>query len=128
MIAQHWNTDVTDLRNRALPVLQGGQEPSGMNARTAARCMSGVMGLVARQFSVVTMQRTCADLVRYEMAWETQFGWLPLVNGKPTKATELIAVIARGIMPICGVANMRAALSFWATESDPQVWSDIAQG
>ncbi len=126
--ATHWKTDIDDLRARAALVMDGSDPAELMTARTAARCLSGVMGLVGQQFGLETMRRTCADLVRFEMAWATKLGWLPLVNGSPTKATQYIAIIARGVMPLCGVVNMRAALSFWATETDPAVWVGVAQG
>lgn len=125
MLTQHWKTEISDLRNRARAV----QAPSSdrLSARAAARCLSGVVNEVVRRHGQDEMQRACADLVRYDAAWSTMFGTLPRgVEGIVPPAIHLIAVVARGILPLAGAENMRAALSFWACEDDPAVWQEIA--
>lgn len=128
MMNTHWKTDTADLRARACAVDESGCDPS-ISARTAARCLSGVIRLVADRHSVDAMQRACADLVRCDAAWDTRFGTLPRGwDGQVPEAIELIAVVARGILPLAGSTNMRAALAFWATEDDPSVWQRVAAG
>jgi hypothetical protein len=118
----HWKTETSDLRARAADVAIGGASPR-MSARTAARCLSGVVSHVDRQWSRDVMQRACAELVRCDATWSTSFRVLPSrVDTDLTSAVELIAVVSRGILPLAGVEAMRAALAFWATEEDPSVW------
>lgn len=128
MHSTHWKTEISDLRNRARAVLDAPKDDLRLSARAAARCLSGVVGLVARQVSVDAMQRACADLVRCARAWETQLGFLPTVDGKVPGAIEMIAVVARGILPLSGPEAMRDALSFWATENDPAAWQAVSLG
>jgi len=124
----HWKTEISDLRDRARAVVEAPSEITRMSARAAARCLSGVVGLVARQWSVDVMQRACADLVRCDAAWQTQFGTLPRENGRIPPAIEMIAVVARGILPLTGAESMRAALAFWASEDDPAAWQTVTAG
>lgn len=126
----HWKTDISDLRNRASAVIDAPSDQMRMSARTVARCLSGVIGLVARRWSVDTMQRACAGIARHEPAWQTAFGALPREltcenTGSVHPATEMIAVVACGILPLTTPEAMRAALSFWATESDVAVWRAV---
>lgn len=125
-----YNPEISDLRELALAVMHPDASTS-MSARTAARCLSGVIALVAREHGTVAMQRACAKLVRFSDAWRSSFGKLPVAFADPEavdEAIEMIAVIARGILPVAGAANMRAALSFWASESDPAVWTSVTGG
>lgn len=126
MMATHWKSDLSDLRQRAafvrIPVPE-----TRMPARTATRCLSGVIGEVSRRWGTEAMQAACAELVRSELAWSSSLGKLPLQHdGRASEATQLIAVVARGMLELAGVDNMRAALAFWASESDPAVWASIA--
>jgi hypothetical protein len=121
----YWKDEIEDLTARAAEVTASIDE-SKMSARTAARCLSGICGLVARRWTVDEMQRTCAELVRHERAWATSFGDLPHVNGIVHERTQLVVVVARALLPLAGPANVRSALSFWATESDPAVWAAVA--
>jgi hypothetical protein len=123
----HWKTEIADLRARAAAVATNGAEPR-MSARAAARCLSGVVSHVARQWSRDVMQRACAEIVRCDPAWQTSFRVLPRVDGDLVQAIELITVIARGILPLAGVESMRCALAFWATEEDPAVWQSVVAG
>lgn len=125
MHSNHWKTEITDLRTRARAVLDEPTDNLRLSARGAARCLSGVMSLVARQWSVDVMQRACAELARYEAAWSTRFGTLPREGGVVPAPIEMIAVVARGILPISGEESMRAALAFWATENDPAAWQTV---
>lgn len=121
-----WNPEISDLRELAVAVMR--PEANGvMSARTAARCLSGVAGLVARTHGVQTMQRAAGAIVRHGLAWQSSFGHLPSFPGdvNAASAVEMIAVVARGILPIAGVDNMRAALSFWACETDPTIWASV---
>lgn len=122
-----YNPEISDLRERALSVMRPDVVASTMSARTAARCLSGVVGLAARRYSVSAMQRACGDLARFDAAWS--HSQLPAgPDGRVSELVEMIAVVARGILPLCGVDAMRAALAFWASESDPAVWTSVVAG
>lgn len=125
--ATHWKHDIEDLRSRAQAVMTAVPESGSMSARTAAAVLAGVASFISRKWTVELMQRTCADLVRYDDAWRTSFGILPAgVDGFVTEATQLVAVVARGLLPLAGAENLRAALAFWASEDDPAVWNQVA--
>lgn len=121
-----WNIETSDLRSRAVAVLRpdvAGQ----MSARTAARCLSGVVNLIAQRWGVLPMHRACADLARHDAAWRTSFAQLPTdAGGHVAEPVQLLAVVARGILSLAGAENMRAALSFWASERDPAIWASVA--
>ncbi len=98
-----------------------------LSPRAVARCLSGVVSLVSRQWSVYEMQRVCAQLVRDASVWSSGFAVLPRErDGRINPALEQVAVIARGILPSCDVDAMKAALAFWAVESDPAVWQRVS--
>lgn len=125
----HWNVETTDLRTLAASVLHADVASPQMSARTAARCLSGIVNLVAQRWGVPVMQKACADLVRYEPAWSSSFGQLPNEGtGYVPEPVQLVAVVARGILTLAGADRMRAALSFWASENDPAVWTSVAGG
>jgi hypothetical protein len=127
MMATHWKHDITDLRSRAAAVMCAESGQSAMSARTAAAVLAGIVGLVSRKWSTDVMQETCAGLVRHDAAWTKSFVELPAgIDGRVTEATQLIACVARSLLPIAGAENLRAALAFWASESDPAVWNEIA--
>ncbi len=121
---QNWKTEIADLRTRARAVTAPSSDVR-MSARAVAACLSGVVALVARRWSVDVMQRACADIARFDAAWQTSFGSLPLVDGRVAEAVEMIAVVARGILPLSSTDAMRAALAFWASESDPAEWQRV---
>jgi hypothetical protein len=116
-----------DLGNLALAVkvsTHGGR----LSARTAAQCLSGVVGLVAQRFGIRAMQDACAELVRYDAAWDTDLGKLPRdYTGAVGEALELVATVARGVLPLSGATALREALAYWATESDPAAWMSLAR-
>jgi hypothetical protein len=123
---QHWKTDIDDLRGQAQSVLTAPATGSGtVSARTAAACMAGIVSLVSRRFSVDVMQRACADLVRHA-GWDTNLQTLAGHDGVVTEPLQLIAVVARSLLPLAGPDNLRAALAFWASEDDPAVWNRVA--
>jgi hypothetical protein len=126
MANTHWKTDIADLRARAQAVMTSSSE-TATSARAAAQVLSGIVGLVVRRFGIDVMQRTCADLVRHDAAWRTKLGSLPAgMDGRISEATQLIAVVGRGLFPLAGADNVRAAMSFWASEDDPAVWNQVA--
>lgn len=113
-----------DLKSRAAAVTSP-NAPQSLSARTAARCLLGVVSLIARTWDNDVMRRTCAELVRYDEAWGSSFGRLPSVNGHVTEPMRMLSTVARGFLPLAGVDNLRAALSFWATEEDPRIWQSV---
>lgn len=120
--------DVDDLRSRAENVLSSSAGAPSINTRAAARVLHGIIRVVAMRTSVDQMQRTCAALVRHELAWTTRLSDLPHEHGAVSDATQLIAAVAAALIPLAGVQGVRDALSFWATEDDPSVWAAVASG
>lgn len=128
MLTLHWKDDIADLKNRAAAVMAAPDDRARMSARTAAAVLAGICGLISRRWTTDHMQRTCAELARCEEAWASSFGRVP-VDAKSrlvTEATQLLAAVARALLPLAGAENLRAALSFWASEDDPAVWTLIA--
>jgi hypothetical protein len=117
-----WTVDTQDLRARAVDVTAGVMSGRVVTAREAACVLSGVAGLISRNESVAAMQRAAADLARYDLAWLTKFGRLPVTNGQVDPNVEMFAVVCRGMLALAGEESLRAALSYWATESDPASW------
>lgn len=122
----YWKDNIADLRGRAAAVMNAPVEGILMSPRTAAACLSGIVGLVARRWTVDTMQRTCAEIARSDVAWSSMLGRLPHVNGIVSEPMQLVAVVARSILPLAGEKHLRAALAFWASEDDPAVWNSVA--
>jgi hypothetical protein len=122
----NWRADISDLREHAKRV----QTPSltqDLHAISVVQCLSGIIGLGAIRYSLDTMQRACADLVRAKRAWETTLGELPRDHtGRVPEPIVMVAAVARGLYPIAGAENLRAGIAFWAVESDPAVWMSIA--
>lgn len=120
-----WKHHIPDLLSRAQAVSQGQIEP--MSARSAACALLGVMNLISQRFGVDLMQRACADLVRCEASWATKLGTLPRgEDGRVPEPVAMLAVGARGMLPLAGPVNLRAALSFWASENNHAVWQSVA--
>lgn len=119
--------DLDDLLARAVdvttsPAVRRGQ----LSAAEAAHSLVGVMCWIQRKSSFENMQTVAAQLVRYEAAWSSSFGSLPHDGaGVVDEYVGLLAVFCRGILELAGAMNLRAALSFWATESDPAVWRKL---
>jgi hypothetical protein len=126
MQTSSWRTNIEDLRARALDVGMPTSRRS-IEARTIAQCMSGVIGLATRRFTLEVTQAACAELARNVRAWETKLGDLPRgVDGRVPPVVELIAAAARGFYPLAGSDALRSALAFWASETDPAVWMSVA--
>ena len=122
----HWKTDIDDLRGQAQAVLVASSSSGPMSARAAASCLSGIVGLVSRRWSVDVMQRVCADLARH-VVHDGRFGALPAGHdGVVSEPIQLIAVVSRSLLPLAGADNLRAALAFWASEDDPAIWNQVA--
>ena len=125
-VTAYWKDDIADLKTHATAVLER-TGADRVSARAAAACLQGIVGLVARRWTLDVAQRTCAELVRYQPAWSTSFlGELPHQNGYVNEQTQLIATVARSLLPLAGADNLRAALSFWASEDDPSVWQSLS--
>ncbi len=125
----YWKTQADDLRRRSVDVLEQPIAAELMTARMAAKVLSGIVGLISRRWSKDLMQRTAADLVRHDGAWSTSLRDLPCAHGEEVaEPMMLMAVVARSLLPMAGVKNVRAALSFWATEDDPGTWQSVVEG
>lgn len=110
----------------ATPVLDRA-DLRALTARDAARAMIGVAGWVARRVGVDAMQERMSLLVRHEPAWETNLHDMPVgYDGRVDEYVALIAVVVSGLLPLFGVARVRSAMAFWATERDSSVWQQIA--
>lgn len=101
--------------------------PQSLSARTAARCLMGVVRMISLTYGDAVMRSTCSDLVQHAPAWDSSLARLPNTDGKVTDAMTMLAVISRGLLPLTGAANLRAALSFWAVEEDPRIWQSVAE-
>lgn len=118
--------DLTKLRSRAAAVLETEVAEPTLSARAAARCISGAVRLLGIQHGETVMRRACADLAGSDRAWSTSLLWLPHDRDHaPSTLVFVLAAVARGILPMAGVENMRAALSFWAYE-DAAAWQQVA--
>lgn len=125
----HWKAEIADLRSLATAVNDHGGAPTRLSARTAARCLFGVVRLTAARFGQDAMQRACAGLARSREAWQSGLAKLPLRHdGTVDEPVQLLAAVALGVLPLAGAANVRAALSFWACEDDASVMQRVAAG
>lgn len=88
-----------------------------MNARTAARFLSGVARFIATEWDVPTMQRAFVELWRCR-----QVGHPAPSGGNIAKPVSMLGVIVTGLVPMTDHAALMAALAFWAVESDPAEW------
>ncbi len=125
-MTQHWKNRIDDLLARAVDVRSADVAPA-MSALTVARCMSGVVHLVAERYGVSAMQEACAQLARAERPWQKGLGDLPRRHdGRVSEPVKLLGVVAAGILPIAGERAVRAALAFWAVTEDPADWRQIS--
>jgi hypothetical protein len=118
MLTSH---DLADLRARAATVTQtcALRRPSGsphLSARAAASALAGIVSLVADQQGMGVMRSTCAKLARLDR-WDAVQG---------DSGLRILAAVVTGLAQVAGAENTRAALAFWACETDPAVWRDIA--
>jgi hypothetical protein len=125
MMAATWKNEIADIRHLARLVSDVSTDQQ-MSARGAACCMYGAVCLVAERHGVDAMQRSCADIVRCDAAWSSNFGTLPrAMDGTVPETIRIIAILARGVIPLAGADRTRAALAFWAAEDDPAVWQRV---
>jgi negative regulator of sigma E activity len=110
--------DIADLRTRAAIVTEPCLTRQEISARGAACALSGMIRLVAIQQGMEAMQRACANLART--------GWARRATYHGDSATCILAAAAAGIELVAGRENTSAALAFWACESDPAVWRQVA--
>lgn len=105
------------LRNAARAVLAT-PAPATMDARTAAKFLSGVARYIATTWSLDTMRRAFAALA------ETDVRTPPAVDAELQEPVRMLGAIAVGILPMTGPEGLRAALAYWATE-EPSEWHKL---
>lgn len=93
-----------------------------ISARQAARCLSGVVLLVTEQYGPDVTRQACALLATSPDAWKSR------QHDAVGTAVWTIAVLARGILPLCGDEAMASALAFWASETDPEAMRVVCSG
>lgn len=121
-----WKADITDLRNRALAVTVDDSR-GRIGANAAAQALSGVVRFVSCRFGEDAMRAACAALVRYDAAWRTSLRVLPRgMDGRTADPVAMLAAAGAGLLQVAGPDATRAALSFWASESDASVLQRIA--
>jgi len=129
-----WRNEIADLRAHARDVVMGDVTaadapiPGTLSARTVARILSGIVHVVSGRYGMDAAQRACADLVRCDLAWSTRFGHLPVTDGVVPEPVSILATASRGLLCIAGDRSVRAAMAFWASESDPYVWQRVTAG
>ena len=119
MLTSH---DLAHLRDRAALVTQSQQlrHPPGlpkMTARDAASALAGIVDLTARQQGMSAMRSACAKLAARTDNWTSLQG---------DSALRILAAVAAGVALVAGLENTVAALAFWACETDPAVWREVA--
>lgn len=117
MLTSH---DLKELRKRAAPVNQPGPQQR-IGPRGAASALSGVVRLVAVHVGQDVMHRACAKLARSRVGWGDTTG-----DDRLDVAISMLVAAAEGVALVAGYDNVLAALAFWATETDPAVWRDVA--
>jgi|SRR6185295_2824287 len=115
------SAELNHLRSLAAAVHETAGDIAPLTARAVAQCLSGAVRLLGMQYGLDQMRKACAAIVVHESAWSTSLCSLP--GGTPVMA---LATIARGILALAGPANMRAALAFWACETDAATMARIA--
>lgn len=117
MLTSH---DLNHLRSLAAPVNQPQPGKATLGAKGVACAIFGVVRLVATKHGLGVMQRSCAKLALLGAP-------VASAPGDATgEATELLAAAVDGLATVAGRDNARAALAFWACETDPAVWRDVA--
>lgn len=101
-----------------------------LTARMAARILTGVAAVLsrARRGGQESMRAAFYALAAHAPAWssESPLHALPTVDGYADPDVVLIAAVASGMVPDFGLHNVRAAVAFWATETDPAIWQHVA--
>lgn len=125
--APYWKEDIEDLLARAHDVIVAPPARNDrLTAREAAYALAGVMSWIHHVSGVDVMQRAAASVARHDAAWKSDLARLPHDGGRVDKDVALIATVARGLLDLAGETNLRSAMSFWATETDPSVWQSLA--
>lgn len=101
-----------------------------LTARMAARVLTGVAAWLsrARVGGIDAMRDRFFEIASHAPAWSSEHPLLALPNERGIVNTDvvLIAAVASGMISDFGLANVRAACAFWATETDPQIWATVA--
>lgn len=92
-------------------------QPGQLTARGAASALRGAVRLVANAHGTPQMRRACASLA-LAGAWD--------VAAMRDHDQIILASMAEGVATVAGRDNTVAALAFWASETDPNVWMDVA--
>lgn len=114
MLTSH---DLNDLRRRAAPVTDDQPEQT-LGPRGVARALSGIVRLVANQYGHRRMREACANLALLRVSWKD---WARI-----DPASQTMVAVAEGLVAVSSYEDARAALAFWACETDPAVWRDVA--
>lgn len=122
-----WTEHLTLLRSNAHSVLTNERPATGLAPREVARILAGVTGTIVRRHGVAAMQQACALLVLDTKAIPSGLTILPRDNvaGRVDPSVAMVAMVARGLLGASSPVAVRAALSFWASESDPGVWQTV---
>ncbi len=99
-----------ELRAKARDVTEPSLEQA--RARAAARRLSSVVAAISDAYGLLAMREACAAMAR----------------GETPRDARVIAVLESAMATtamISGDKATRAALAFWASETDPAVWRDV---
>lgn len=102
-----------------------------LSAREAARTLAGVASWLGRggQANVRRMQQCMASLARWSPAWapgdRLLYDLPTMSDGRVDETIAMIAVCASTMVRLFGPVNLRAAVAYWASESDPASWQKI---
>lgn len=101
-----------------------------MTARQAARVLTGLAAWMTRRRHGGSegMRQVFYALVTHAPAWEGPlFTKLPTSDGRRVdEDIVLLGVMCSSLVPDFGLANVKAAVAFWATETDPEIWKTVA--
>lgn len=113
---------LNSLRKLSEPVHGGAAGETRLPARVVAQCLSGVVRLITNHVGHDEMRRVCAELALNEQAWATALRSLP----GQSPATLYLVSSLEGMRSLASEHDLRAALAFWAVESDPAEWQRLA--
>lgn len=118
-----------DIRRRAQAVTGTPHVAASMSALQAARCLLGIVNIMAEIYGTNRMQAACFTLAKFDASWFTRFRVLPSDNnGQTLEPERFLAHASRGILLTAGADNLRSAMSFWAVERDAAVFQQVAAG
>ncbi len=126
-----------DLRSLAHPVYLGGiasqpsRELGWPSAADAAQALAGLAAWVGHRRGSARMREVMTELVRHTDAWrvrERPFQSLPaLPNGRVDEDVVLVASVVCSLVRTFGLVNLRAAMAFWAVETDPAAHQRVVE-